>query len=110
MHIHVRIHRWVLWWFIVGIVLGAVAVLNILIRDLSRAQERVILIIGVLNWLLGGIICYGCGAIRIEKRPGERSAAGDSAPVARSPLKREWHAASDFLLPGNRKSLLPPKY
>jgi hypothetical protein len=23
---------------------------------------------------------------------------------------REWHAASDFVLPGNRKSMLPPRY
>jgi hypothetical protein len=109
MHIHVRIHRWVLWWFIVGVVLGAVALLNILDRDLSRAQESVILTIGALNWLVGGVICYGCGAIRIEQL-NERSGTADSAPGTRARLQTEWHAASDFVLPGNRKSLLPPKY
>jgi hypothetical protein len=109
MHIHVRIHRWVLWWFIVGVVLGAVALVNILDRDLSRAQESVILMIGALNWLAGGIICYGYGAIRIEQ-PNERSGTTDSAPGARGRLQTEWHAASDFVLPGNRKSFLPPKY
>lgn len=109
MHIHVRVHRWVLWWFIVGVVLGAVALTNILLRDLSRAQERIILIIGALNWLLGGVICYGCGGIRIE-RPNERSGTADLVTEVRGGLQKEWHAASDFLLPGNRKSLLPPKY
>ena len=70
MHIHVRIHRWVLWWFNVGIVLGAIAVINILFRDLSRTQERIILIIGALNWLLGGLICYGYGGVRIVRPTG----------------------------------------
>jgi hypothetical protein len=73
MHIHVRIQHWVLWWFSVGVVVGAIALTNILLRDLSRSQERAILLIGVLNWLLGGIVCYGYDGIRIEKpgRPGQ---------------------------------------
>jgi hypothetical protein len=111
MHIHVRVHRWVLWWFYVGIVLGAIALINILVRDdLSRTQERFILIIGALHWLLGGIVCYGYGGVRIEQ-PHHAATSGDmSASVRKGWIQKEWHPASDFLLPGNRKSILPPKY
>lgn len=35
MYIHLRIHHWVLWWFDVGIVCGAVALVNIFSRDLT---------------------------------------------------------------------------
>lgn len=106
MSIHVRIHRWVVWWVYVGVVCGVVAVVNILGRDLSRKQERIILLIGLAHWVVGGLICYACDAIRIE---------GSSEEVkSQQPLKRwegpEWHPASDFLLPGGKKSLLPPKY
>ena len=58
MHIHVRIHRWILWWFYVGVACGAVAVVNILSRNVSRTQEDVILVIGALFWVLGGVVCY----------------------------------------------------
>jgi hypothetical protein len=106
MHIHVRIHHWVLWWFYLGVVCGAVAVVNILFRDLTRVQEQVILAIGVLFWVLGGIACYGYEGVRIEQRHDERAHA-DAGPNV---FQTEWHPASDFVLPGNRKSLLPPKY
>ena len=66
MHIHLRIHRWVLWWFYVGVVCGVVALINILSRDLTRIQDRIILVIGVLFWLLGGLICYACDSVQIE--------------------------------------------
>ena len=66
MHIHVRIHHWVLWWFGVGIVCGVVALVNIFSRDLTHIQDRVVLVIGVLFWLLGGLVCYGCDSVRIE--------------------------------------------
>jgi hypothetical protein len=110
MHIHVRIHHWVLWWFYVGIVLGAIALVNIFFRDLSREQERIILIVGAMHWLLGGLVCYSCEGIQIE-RP--RKPAETDKPVARRLVgfsQTEWHPASDFVLPGNRKSLIPPKY
>lgn len=104
MHIHVRIHRWVLWWFYVGVVCGVVALINILGRDLSRSQERIILVIGVFHWVLGGLVCYACEGLQIENR--------HEHPKSEPPRVREqveWHPASDFLLPGNRKSLLPPR-
>lgn len=111
MHIHVRVHHWVLWWFYVGVILGGIALINILVRDdLSRTQERFILIIGALHWLVGGIICYGYGGVRIQAA--QTSAGNDitSAGALQTKPVTEWHAASDFLLPGNRQSLLPPKY
>jgi hypothetical protein len=64
--------------------------------------------IGVLNWLLGGIVCYGYDGIRIEQ-PGRPAKSNDSGD-RKMPTLQEWHPASDFVLPGNRKSLLPPKY
>ncbi len=103
MQFHVRIHRWVLWWFYVGVVCCVVAVINILGRDLSRTQEDVILLIGALHWLLGGLVCYACDAIRIE---GLSQQPKDKEP-SRAWEPPEWHPPSDFLFPGSRKSLLP---
>jgi hypothetical protein len=110
MHFHVRIHHWVLWWFVVGVVLGGVALINILFRDLSRTQERIILIIGALNWLTGGVICYGFEGVQIEKP--HAPAKGDASPARNieGRSQKEWHAASDFVLAGNHKGFLPPKY
>jgi hypothetical protein len=106
MHIHLRVHHWVLWWFYVGIACGAVAFVNILARDLTRTQARIILAMGVLFWLLGGIVCYACEGIRIEEPPKK------SPPIEKPGVEqqKEWHPASDFVFPGHRKRLLPPKY
>jgi hypothetical protein len=60
----------------------------------------------VLFWLLGGLVCYACDSVQIEKP--RQPAPHDEAP--RAEQQKEWHAASDFLLPGGRKSLLPPKH
>jgi hypothetical protein len=110
MHIHLRVHRWVVSWFIVGIFLGAIAIINIVFRDLSRTQDRTILIVGALNWLLGGIVCYGYGGIRIQRLDQNGKTDHSSASVRNRRPQNEWHPASDFLLPGNHKHLLPPKY
>lgn len=106
MDFHIRIHRWVFWWFWLGIVLGAIALANILIRDMPRAQEKVVLLAGVIHWLLGGLVCYAVQGIRFEK---PREPREPRAPATME-SQQEWHSASDFLLPGNRKSLLHPKY
>jgi hypothetical protein len=95
MHFHVRIHHWVLWWFYVGVICGAIAVVSILARDLTRIEERVILVIGVLFWLQGGLVCYAYDSIQIEK-PHQESPRGEP-PSVEEP--REKHSASDFLLP-----------
>lgn len=104
-HIHVRIHRWVLWWLAVGVVCGVVALVNILFRDLTRAQDKIILIVGVLHWALGGLVCWAFDGINVDVQPPpERKAS------VRIDSAREWHSASEFLMPGGRKSLLPPRY
>lgn len=91
---------------IAGAIGGAVAVVNILGHDLSRFQERVLLLTGVAHWILGGLVCYASSGIRLEKHHHDRCGV---LPKPESDVE-EWHAASDFLLPGNRKSLLPRKY
>ena len=106
MHFHLRIHRWVLWWVYIGIVCGIVAVVNILSRNLTQRQEEIIITIGIVHWVLGGVACYCFDSIRIEK-PSETLR---KAPEPRVEPQREWFAASEFMLPGGRKSLLPPRY
>ena len=105
MHIHVRVRRWGVWWFYVGVICGGVAVANIIGRDLSRPQERILLVMGALHWLLGGVVCWAFEGVRVhQKAPPERE------ETAVRPLETEWHPASDFLLPGGRHHLLPPKH
>ena len=105
-NIHVHMHRWVIWWIYVGVVCGVVALVNIFGRDLSRTQDRVILLIGIVHWVVGGLVCYACDAIRLDSTSEE--------PKKPEPSKRwegpEWHPGSDFLLPGGKKSLLPTRY
>jgi hypothetical protein len=105
-HIHIKIRRWVLWWFYVGVVCGVVGVVNILTRDLTRVQEHLVLTVGVVHWVVGGLVCWASDAVRIHEvsPPAERHELTPDVPA------REWHPGSDFLLPGHRKSLLPPKY
>jgi hypothetical protein len=106
MHIHIRIHHWVFWWFYVGVVGGVVAVVNILTRDLTRSQEKGFLVIGVLFWVLGGLVCYAYDGIQIDKplpKPAHAQKPLDAG-------ERQWHPASDFVQPGRGKSILPPKY
>jgi hypothetical protein len=103
MHIHLRIHHWVVWWFYVGLVCGVVALVNILSRNLTRSQEDVVLVLGAVHWILGGLVCYSFEGIRIEtpkKKP-------DPAPPTPPPDEKEWHFASEFLQSGRRKGLLP---
>jgi H+/Cl- antiporter ClcA len=64
-HIHIRIHRWVLWWLYLGVVFGAVALVNIFFRDLTRTQDKVILVVGIVHWVLGGIVCWAFEGVRI---------------------------------------------
>ncbi len=106
MHIHLKVQHWVLWWFYLGIIGGAIALANILWRDLSPEQIKLVLALGVLNWVLGGAICYCYDGVKIDD-----AAQRHHTPISPAGTpKSEWHAASDFVLPGGRKSLLPPKY
>ena len=107
LHLRVRIHRWVLWWMVFGVVCGVVALTNILERNLSHAQERILIGIGIWNWILGGLICYAYEGVQIEKSAERHQ---EVEPKGLQHPDPEWHSASDFLLPGNRKSILPPRY
>ena len=106
LHFHLRLQRWVVWWFYVGIVCGVIALANILSRQLSEAQIKVLLAFGVLHWLLGGVICYCVEGVKLV--PPRDQAVQPPSPGA--PPDAEWHSASDFLLPGTHKSILPPGY
>jgi hypothetical protein len=107
MFVHLKMSRWVIWWVYVGVVCGVVALINILGReDLSRTQERVILLIGVAHWVVGGLVCYALDAIRFEG-PSAEAKTAEPAKLREAP---EWHPPSDFLLPGGKKSILPPRY
>ena len=101
----VHFRRWVLWWIYTGIVCGIVALVNILFRDLSSLQIAIVIGMGVLFWTVGGIVAYGYGGVRIVS--GLPAAPG---PEIRNSPQQEWHAASDFLLPGTRRTLLPPRH
>jgi hypothetical protein len=104
-HIHVRIHRWVIWWLSLGVVFGAIALLNIFLRDLTRSQDKIILTIGILHWALGGIVCWAYDGIQVSSSP-----PPERSQPAQTEALREWHSASEFVMPGGRKSLLPPRY
>ena len=106
MHVQIRVRRWVIWWLYVGVALGVIAIGNILARDLTHRQIRIALFVGVVHWVLGGLICYVLDAVRIEQKapPPRAKEVGGIAP------EKEWHSASDFLLPGGGKSVLPPRY
>jgi len=75
------------------------------LREITRTEERVILVIGMLFWSMGGLVCYAYDSIQIEK--------ANQAPTSEPPKveePREWHSAADFLLSGSRRSLLQPKF
>jgi hypothetical protein len=108
MHIHLRVHRWVIWWIYVGVVCGAIAVVNILGHQLTGAQDRMLLIFGAAHWLLGGIVCWAFQGIKVDPlRPAPPTPIQKPLNTA---LETEWHPASEFLLPGRRQSLLPWKH
>lgn len=104
-HIHIRIHRWVIWWLCLGVICGAIALVNILLRNLTHTQEKVILVVGVVNWVLGGIVCWAFEGVKIASAPPQ-----EPQQPARTEAPTEWHSPSDFVQPGSRKSILPPKY
>ena len=105
MYLHLRIHHWVVWWFVIGVVCGVVALVNILSRNLTPSQEDAVLVFGVINWVLGGLVCYSLEAVRVEGPP--KLIAKEHFESSHHEAETEWHPASDFLQPGQRKRLLP---
>jgi len=105
MQIKARIQRWVIWWFYVGVICGIIVFANILMDNFTVFQERFLLAVGAAFWLLGGFVCWAYDAVDVETSAPTESATPDK-PAATTP-ETEWHPASDFLLPGRKKSLLP---
>jgi hypothetical protein len=99
----IRIHHWVLWWLYLGVACGVAAVVNIVFGNPSRLQEAIILILGVLFWCLGGLVCWAFDGIRVEK---EAPPARKLEPLVINARDREWRSASEFRLPGTGKALL----
>jgi len=89
------------------VIVGIVALVNILGRDLTKAQDHLILFIGAFNWILGGVVCWAFEGVRFEEPP-RTEEPRETAEEAR--FEKEWHAASDFVSPGRRKRFLPPRY
>ena len=89
----IRIRRWVAWWFCLGVICGAVALINIFFRDLTRKQDQVILFLGVVHWLLGGLVCWAWEGVRLDKT--KRDAAQKPATnIAQEPE----HVASQLVV------------
>lgn len=106
MHIHLRVRHWVISWFYVSVVCGVVAVVNILMRDPTRTQDKAILLIALVIWLLGGLACHAFEGIQNEKPRTLKPSSQKEPGVVQ---QADWHPASDFVLPGTHKPLLPPK-
>ena len=66
---HLHIHHWVVWWFYVGLVCGVVAMVNIFTRDLSRSQDHLILLVGIIFWVLGGVVSWAAKGIEPYETP-----------------------------------------
>lgn len=103
-HVRLQVHPWVIWWIALGVVCGVVALLNILMHNLSRGQEDAVIVVGAVHWILGGLVCWAMGSVKVEAPPLELH------EEHQMDSEREWHSASEFILPGGRKSLLPPRY
>lgn len=106
MDIHIRISRWVIWWFGVGVGVGTIALANVIGRDLTRRQDRIILLMGLVHWALGGIICWAFDGIKVGE-PGEQPPAQETP---QGELQTKWFSPSEFVAPGSRHSILPPRY
>ena len=81
----IHLHRWVIWWFWLGVVGGIIALPNILFRDLTHVQERVLLLIGSLHWLLGGLVCWARESVTLEQEARKRNGAAISIAESREP-------------------------
>lgn len=104
--IHIHVKHWVLWWFYLGVICGLVALINIFFRDMTPEGIKLALIFGVLFWVLGGVVIYCYDGVKITETPH----ASNKPPEHITSGETEWHSASEFLLPGNRKSIFPPRY
>jgi hypothetical protein len=84
------------------VICGAIAVVNILAHNLTHTEDQILIILGVSHWLLGGMVCWAFEGVRVEPPPSE-----PISPSAQNTPATEFHPASDFLLPGSRRNVLP---
>ena len=105
MDIHIRISRWVVWWIGIGVAVGAIALANVIGRDLTRRQDQIILLIGVVHWVLGGLVCWAFDGIEVKEPEKQRPT---EAP--RSEARTDSRTHSQFVMSGTRKSIMPPPY
>lgn len=96
MDFHLRVRHWVVDWFIIGVVCGAVALVNILFHRAAPDDVALSLFFGALYWIIGGVVCYCVEGVQVEAQ----HHAEHGATILSAKDQREYHCASDFLLPG----------
>lgn len=100
MDVRIRVQHWVIWWLYTGVALGVIAIGNILGRDLSRGQIKIILFLGVIFWVLGGMVCYALQAVHFEhpspptRASAKRRTRKRMARRFRFPAARGWQERS----------------
>jgi hypothetical protein len=103
MDFHLRVRRWVFDWFVIGVVCGIVVLVNVFFRKPSADDVALSLFFGGLYWVIGGIICYGLEGVKFE--PPHAVEHGET--IMTTADQRQYHCASDFVLPGNSRHLFP---
>ncbi len=94
-----KVRRWVVWWFCLGVICGGAALVNIFFRELTRVQDRVILFVGVVFWLLGGLVCWAWEGIQLQST----DAAGKPVPEVLN--KPEHQLPSELVAYDSRQAL-----
>jgi hypothetical protein len=94
-----------MWWFSIGIVCGAVVVVSILLRELTRSEEDATLGIGIVFWVLGGTVCWASNAVQRQERQSASHCEATSLPrpvadCMPDVLNRQWqrYAVRDVVL------------
>ena len=52
MHIHLRVHPWVVWWFVIGAIIGLVVAVNMIGRHLTERSDALLVSLGVIQFSL----------------------------------------------------------
>lgn len=95
----IRLHRWVVWWFFLGVLGGAIAIPNIIFRNLTHLQETVLLCFGVVHWLLGGFVCWAWEGVKLARNRQSHDAAGHTqlGKSARDITETEENVLSELM-------------
>jgi hypothetical protein len=51
-------------------VCGVVALVNIFTRDLTRSQDHIILLVGIIFWVLGGVVSWASESVEHQRPSG----------------------------------------